>query len=180
VKEAKKRGIPNISNTVDALAAMATPEAAKLFEKYGVLSEKEVHSRYEIYLEKYAKDINIEAQASIAMVKNQYLPAVIGYTGELAQTVASLKSVSAPVSVQKELLTKISSTLDSAANKLADLETTLKKAQGIHEAKARAIAYRDKVVPAVNELRTDIDTLEQLLPSSAWPVPSYAEMLFKL
>jgi glutamine synthetase len=180
VKEAKKRGIPNISNTVDALAAMATPEAAKLFEKYGVLSGSEIHSRYEIYLEKYAKDINIEAQASVAMVKNLFIPVVVKYTGELASVITSLKSASAPVSVQKDLLTKISILLDTASNKLQDLDGVLKKAQGTHEAKARAIAYRDKVVPAMNDLRVDIDTLETLLPSSQWPVPSYADMLFKL
>ena len=180
VKEAKKRGLPNITNTVDALAAMATPEAAKLFEKYGVLSGSEIHSRYEIYLEKYAKEINIEAQTSVAMVKNLFIPAVVKYTGELASVVASLKSASAPVSVQKDLLTKISVLLDTASNKLQDLEGALKKAQGVHEAKARGIAYRDKVVPAMNDLRIDIDTLETLLPSGEWPVPSYADMLFKL
>ncbi len=180
VKEAKRRGIPNIANTVDALAAMATPEAEKLFEKYGVLNAKELHSRYEIYLEKYAKDINIEAQASVQMVKNQYLPAVIAYTGELAQTMAALKSVSGPVSVQKDLLTRISGLLDSASNKLTDLEGAIKKAQSTHEAKLKAVSYRDKVVPAMNELRSDIDQLEQILPSTQWPVPSYADMLFKL
>ena len=180
VKEAKKRGLPNIRNTVDALAAMATDEAAKLFSKYKVLSKQEIHSRYEIYLEKYAKDINIEAQCSINMTRRLFIPAVIGFTRELAQTVNSLKSISASVSVQKELLTRTSVLLDSAANKVADLEAVTKKAQGIHEAKARAVAYRDKVVPAMNDLRQDIDTLETLLPSNEWPVPTYAEMLFKL
>ncbi|HTL71551.1 MAG TPA: glutamine synthetase III [Candidatus Eisenbacteria bacterium] len=179
VKEAKKRGIPNIRSCVDALAAMATPEAEKLFEKYGVLTGKELHSRYEIYLEKYAKDINIEAQASVAMTKNQYIPAVVRYTGELASVISSLKAASAPVSVQKDLLTRISVLLDTASNKLADLEAALKKAQATHEAKARATAYRDKVVPAMQDLRADIDTLETLLPSCQWPVPSYADMLFK-
>src|SRR5205823_5404489 len=80
VKEAKKRGLPNIRSTVEALKYMATPEAAKLFEKYKVLTKGELHSRYEIYLEQYAKHINIEALASIDMVKKQYIPAVIGYT----------------------------------------------------------------------------------------------------
>ncbi len=179
VKEAKRRGLPNIRSTVDALAAMATPEAEKLFEKYGVLSAKELHSRYEIYLEQYAKHINIEAQASIDMVKKLFIPVVIRYTSELAQAVSRLKAVSAPVSVQKALLTKISVTLDSASNKLAGLEETLKKAQGVHEAQARAKAYRDKVVGVMNDLRLDIDALEAMIPTSLWPVPSYAEMLFK-
>ena len=98
----------------------------------------------------------------------------------MAETIAKLKSVSAPVSVQKELLTKISALLDSASNKLADLEDAVKKAQGTHEAVVRAKAYRDKVVPAMNDLRSDIDALEGLVPAFLWPVPSYADMLFKL
>jgi len=179
IKEAKKRGLPNIRNMVDALVAMANEDATRLFSKYKVLSKEELHSRYEIYLEKYAKDINIEAQASIQMVRRQYLPTVIAFTKELAQTVGSLKSISAPASVQKQLLTRVSELLDTASNKVADLETVTKKAQGVHEAKARAVAYRDKVVPAMNELRQDIDTLETILPSSVWPVPTYADMLFK-
>jgi glutamine synthetase len=179
VKEAKKRGLPNIKNMVDALAAMANESAAKLFSKYKVLSETELHSRYEVYLEQYAKNINIEAQASIDMVRKQYIPAVIKFTGELARAVESLKSISAPVSVQKELLTKVSVLLDSANGKVADLEAVTKKAQGIHEAKQKATSYRDKVVPAMNDLRKDIDALEGLLPKESWPVPTYADMLFK-
>ena len=180
IKEAKKRGLPNIRSTVEALAAMATPEAEKLFSKYKVLSKGELHSRYEIYLEKYAKDINIEAQASIDMVRKQYRPAVIQYTSQLAKTVANLKSASAPATVQKAILGKVSTLLESATKKLTELEAVTAKAQSTHEAKARAIAYRDKVVPAMNHLRADIDTLEGLLPSDLWPVPSYVDMLFKL
>ena len=180
VKEAKKRGLPNIRSTVEALAAMATPGAEKLFEKYKVLAKEELHSRYEVYLEKYAKDINIEALASIDMVKKLYIPAVIRYTSELAEAIANLKAVSASVTIQKGLLTKISALLDSASGKLCDLEEAVKKAQSTHEAEARGKAYRDKVVPAMNALRSDIDTLESLLPASLWPVPSYADKLFKL
>jgi len=179
VKEAKKRGLPNIKNMVDALAAMANEDAVRLFSKYKVLGKSEIHSRYEIYLEKYAKDINIEAQSSIQMVRRQYIPAIIGFTKELAQTIGSLKAISSPVSVQKELLTKVSELLDSASNKVADLETATEKAGGVHEAKARAIAFRDKVVPTMNSLREDIDSLETILPANVWPVPTYAEMLFK-
>ncbi|MCG3175820.1 MAG: Glutamine synthetase [Candidatus Omnitrophica bacterium] len=180
VKEAKKRGIPNIRSTVDALAEMASHEAVKLFEKYKVLSEKELHSRYDIYLEQYAKHINIEAQAAIQMVKTQYLPSVIRYTGDLAGAIANLKSVSAPVSVQKELLTQISVLLDSAKNKLGDLEEALRKAQAVSDVRAKAVAYRDKVFTAQAALRADIDQLETIVPGSYWPVPTYAEMLFKL
>ncbi|PIU40082.1 MAG: glutamine synthetase type III [Candidatus Omnitrophica bacterium CG07_land_8_20_14_0_80_50_8] len=180
LKEAKKRDLPNIRSTVEALAAMATPAAEKLFEKYKVLTKEELQSRYEVYLEKYAKDINIEARASVDMVKKLYLPAVIQYTSELASAIARLRSVGAPSSVQKALLGKISSLLDSASNKLDALEALAQKAQNIREACPGAKAFRDKVVPAMNGLRSDIDALESLLPASLWPVPSYADMLFKL
>ena len=180
VKEAKKRGLPNISSTVEALGKMATPEAEKLFEKYHVLGAKELHARYEIYLEQYAKNINIEARASISMVRKQYIPAVIEYTGDLGKTVMRLKGSGAPSKVQKELLMKISALLESADKHLAALEDTLKKAQAIHDAEKRGEAFRDKVVVAMNALRSDIDTLEYLMPAELWPVPSYAEMLFRL
>lgn len=180
VKEAKKRGLPNIASTVDALATMATKEAEKLFDKYAVLNPRELHSRYEVYLEKYAKDINIEAQASIQMVRKLYIPAVVKFTGQLATTISALKSASGPATVQKEILSEVSSLLASASKKVAALEDTLAKAQSVHEAKKRAEGYRDKVVPAMNTLRVEIDALERITPTELWPVPSYAEMLFKL
>ncbi len=180
VKEAKKRGLPNIRSSVEAYAAMANKSAVKLFEKYKVLTEGELHSRYEIYLEQYAKHINIEALTSIDMVKRFYIPAVIQYTAELAETVSKVKATGAGASVQKELLVNISGLLESANKKLGKLEAETKKAQGIGEALHRAEAYRDRVFAAQTDLRQDIDALEQIVPANAWPVPNYADMLFKL
>lgn len=180
VKEAKKRGLPNISSTVEALEVMTKPATAALFGKYKVLSESELHSRYEVYLEKYAKDINIEAKASIEMVRRQFIPAVIQYTGELAQVVASLKSAGGNSATQKAILGNVTSLLTSATKKVEALEAALAKAQGIGEAHSKAASFRDKVVPAANSLRADIDALEGIVPSSHWPVPSYADMLFKV
>ncbi|MBI4432375.1 MAG: glutamine synthetase III [Candidatus Omnitrophica bacterium] len=180
IKEAKKRGLPNIRSMVEALEVMAKPETAKLFEKYKVLTKGELHSRYEVYLEKYSKDINIEARASVEMVRRLYIPTVIRYTGELAQVISGLRAAGASSTVQKAILGDISALLDSAVKKLSVLEAALKKAQGISEAHSKAASFRDKVVPAANDLRKDIDALETLVPTSLWPVPSYADMLFKL
>ena len=180
VKEAKKRGIPNIKSTIDALAAMNTPEAVKLFEKYKVLTKGELHSRYEVYLEIYIKHINIEAQASIAMAKTQYFPAIARFTGCLAQTIASLKAAGQSASVQKEHLKKVQGLFESAVEKLGALEGALKKAQGISETHTKAEAYRDKVFTAQAALRADIDALETITPKDMWPVPSYADILFGL
>ena len=180
IKEAKKRGLPNIRSTVEAIKSMGTPEAVKLFDKYKVLNKEELHSRYEIYLEQYAKQINIEALAAIDMVKKLYIPAVLCFTGQLAQMINRLKTAGGSVAVQKELLAKVSALLESANKKVAVLEGATKKAQGISEALERAEAYRDKVFVAAADLRMDIDALECIVPASLWPVPSYAEMLFKL
>jgi glutamine synthetase len=179
VKEAKKRGIPNISSTVEALGAMANKSAEALFAKYKVLSHEELHSRYEIYLEQYAKRVNIEAQASIDMVRRLYRPAAIAYSSELGEAIANVKAGGATPTSQKALLAEVNTLLGSVDKKLAALEKVTKKAQGIGEAKHRAEAYRDDVVPAMGALRQDIDVLETLLPACHWPVPTYAEMLFK-
>ena len=180
LKEAKKRGLPNIKSTVDALAAMANDSAIKLFEKYRVLTKEELHSRYEIYLEQYAKVINIEALTAINMTRKLFQPAVMKYASDLAQNIAQLKAVAQKTPVQKEILSEISELLESAHDQLGTLEAALKKAQGIHHAKERAEAFRDKVTIAMRNLREDIDALEMLVPAELWPVPSYADMLFKL
>lgn len=180
VAEARKRGLPNIPSGIEALASMATPEAVKLFEKYKVLSKGELHARYEIYLEGYVKHVNIEARAAVQMVKRQYLPAVIEFTRGLARTVSELKSIGAPAPVQKELLGKVSKLLGSANEKLAALEEAIEKAHAVKDLARRAEAFRDEVFVAANDLRKDIDALEGLTPANLWPVPTYAEMLFKL
>ena len=179
VAEAKKRGIPNITSTVAALKAMVSQSAVHLFEKYKVLTEGELHSRYEIYLEQYAKHINIEAQASIHMVKRLFIPVFIQYTGHLANTIRELKSAAGNTTVQKAELAKVSAGLASTTKKLAVLESALKKARAIGPIEKKAEAYRDVVVKTMNDLRSDVDDLETILPADLWPVPTYAEMLFK-
>ncbi|HNC73987.1 MAG TPA: glutamine synthetase III [Elusimicrobiota bacterium] len=180
VKEAAKRGLPNIKSSIEAFAAMATDSAVKLFEKYKVLSGRELHSRYEIYVEQYAKHINIEARCAIQMVKNQYLPAVIAYTGELAQTVNALKTAGADTKVQAALLKDVNELLASATDKLGALEEATAMANNIDNVVKKAEAFRDNVFTAQADLRKDIDALETLLPADLWPVPTYAEMLFNL
>jgi glutamine synthetase len=180
VTEAKKRGLANVKSWIESLASMNTPEAHALFEKYGVLSARELESRYEIYVETYVKHINIEAKTAIQMVKNLYIPTVIEYTGELADTINSLKTAGASTSVQSELLNKISTLLESATKKVATLESATHAAHEISSTIKRAEAFRDKVFSAQTTLREDIDALETMVPTRLWPVPSYADMLFDL
>ena len=180
VTEAEKRGLPNVRNSVDALKAFVTDKAFKLFEKYGVLSHKDLHSRYDIYVETYAKQINIEALTAIDMAKKQFIPAVIEYATFLADSIGSFQSVPVPSAVQEDLLKKLAASLTSAYKNLGKLEAAVAKAQGIADAVKNAEAYRDKVVTSMQALRADIDALETIVPKDMWPVPSYADLLFKL
>ncbi len=177
LNEAEKRGLPNSKNTVDALKAFNTPKAKELFSKYEILTKEELHSRYEIYLEQYSKRINIEAQASIQMVRKQYIPSVIRFITELG---ASINAAGQYSSVQKELLEQASNLLQSANKKVQNLENETLKAKDVKSAEKQAIAYRDNICPLLSSLRSDIDELETIAPSDLWPVPSYNELLFKL
>lgn len=177
VAEAEKRGLPNVRNTVDALKAFISKKAIKLFEKYGVLSKEELHSRYDIYLEQYAKHINIEAQTAMQMVKRQYLPAGIRFMTELGRAVQVAGNLG---SVQKDLLKQVDALLKSASKNVKALEKETEKAQAKESPEKQSAAFRDKVVPALGALRADIDALEACAPRDLWPVPTYSDLLFKL
>ena len=175
--EAEKRGLPNTKNAVDALKSFITPKAIKLFEKYKVLSKEELHSRYDIYVEQYAKHINIEGQCALQMVKRQFIPAVIRFTTDLGTSIAA---VGTGATVQKALLAEVSTLLESTAKKTKKLEQEINKAQKIAAIDKQAAAYRDKVFTTMQSLRLDIDALEGIMPDDLWPVPTYSELLFKL
>jgi glutamine synthetase len=177
VAEAKKRGLANVRNTVDALKAFITPKAIKLFEKYKVLSKEELRSRYDIYTEQYAKHINIEAQTSMQMVRRQFIPAAVRFATELG---TSVKAVGNSASVQKELLDEVSGLLASASKNMKKLAAETVKAHAITDVAKHAAAFRDKVVPSLAALRSDIDALETITAKDLWPVPVYSDLLFKL
>jgi glutamine synthetase len=179
-KEAERRGLPNISSTVEALRTFTDKKSVNLFKKYKVLSKSELHARYEIYLEQYVKQINIEANASLDMVRSLYIPAVIPFVKELAETIEKLEAVNVSADVQRKLLKQVSGLLESAYHNNEKLAIEQKKAHGITENFKRAEAFRDAVLATMNDLRKDIDALETIVPRKLWPVPTYADLLFKL
>ncbi len=180
VQEAQKRGLPNITSTADALEAIAGAKAIKLFSAYKVLAPKEVRSRHEIYVEQYCKQINIEARTALDMVRTQYIPAVIGCISDLAASVCVVQDAGGSASVQKELLDRATALLESAHAKIGCLDQAVKQARTISALRKQAVFYRDVVLAAMRDLRADIDELEMIVPRAQWPVPTYADMLFKL
>ncbi len=175
-KEAGKRKLLNLKNTVDALPQLVTKEAIKLFETYKILNERELHARYEIMVETYNKTVNVEGQLMVLMANRYILPAAFDYQKAVAQSVAAVKSAGAKsVEGKKTLaaLTKLIDTFKQRADKLA-------KALD-HEgpsAEKHAKHYRDAVIPAMVALREAGDQLELMLPHESWPLATYREMLF--
>ena len=181
VAEAERRGLPNIRSTVDAIPAWISEKAVAVFTKHGVLNEAELHSRYEILLEQYNKTINIEAQTMLYMTKRQIVPAGLKMLQNLANNISTVKAVAdVPVSAQERLLKQISQVMVTLDERLQTLEAKTKEAANIDDVFEKGLYYRDEVFTAMNSLREAVDQLEELVDKEYWPLPTYAEMLFKL
>ena len=180
-KEAKRRGLPILPSMVDAIPALTTEKAVKLFESFDVFSRAELESRAEIKYEIYSKAINIEAKTMIDMATKQIIPAVIKYTTVLAQSINAVKSAcGADISAQTEILTEVSDLLADAQNALDKLKDVTEKASAMDEGREQAVYYRDTVKTAMDELRAPVDKLEMLVDKSMWPMPSYGDLMFEV
>lgn len=180
VVEAERRGLPNIKSMVEAIPALIADKSIKLFEKHNVLNHAELHSRYEIHLEAYSKQINIEALTMVDMAKRQILPAALKYSKVVAEAVTAVKAVpSCNVSAQEALLKELTAAINAFYGSLNELEKTLVNVPS-DDAYAVAKYYRDIVFAAMNKLRADSDKLEVLVDSSIWPIPTYADILFSV
>jgi len=163
-QEALKRGLPCASNTLEAIQAFIDPSVVALFEKYKVLSEKELQSRYAIAKETYKNTILIEARCALVIVKTMILPAGISYAADLANALKSLSDV------KNTGLTKMvnftASLVDSLAESIEHLEETVKSNNPL------------MIIEQMKELRHYADQLEKVVPDNQWPLPSYADMFF--
>lgn len=182
VEEAGKRGLPNIRSMVEAIPALTTRKAVKLFEEFGVFTRAELESRSEVEYDSYSKAVNIEARTMYDMAGKSIIPAVIKYTTALAESISAVKSAcpEADVSAQTELLTETSLLLRetrSALLKLADLTGKAALARG---GKDRAFAYYSQVAPAMTALRVPVDKLEMIVDKELWPMPSYGDLMFEV
>jgi glutamine synthetase len=175
-KEAGKRGLLNLRNSVDAYPEAVKPDVIQAFEKYGVLNDRELHARHEVALEQYNKTINIEAQLMVLMANRYILPAAYKHQEQLANTVAAVKAAGASAKETKRALDEICKLTDAGKQRVDALEKLLE-----HEgtgAEKHAKYFRDKVIPAMNALRETGDALESIVPQTVWPLPTYREMLF--
>jgi len=173
-KEAERRGLPNLRTTVDALPALLDEEVAAMFERHKVLSRRELHSRYEIYLEQYCKTVMLEANLMLKLGRTQIFPAAIRYQSELATTCANLKAVG--YTFDTNTLDKMTALVKELQDSLAELEELMRHEASSKEEEAKHICT--KLLPKMVEIRKVADTLESMVADDLWPLPTYQEMLF--
>ncbi len=180
VKEAERRGLPNIRSMVEAIPAMTTEKAVSLFERFRVFTKSELESRAEIQYETYAKAINIEARTMIDMASKQFIPAFIKYTKTLADTVNAVKAAGADASVQLDCLNKVTELMGETKTALDALIKVTDEAAAKEEGAVQANFYHSDVFPAMEALRAPVDKLEMIVDKEAWPMPSYGDLIFEV
>ncbi len=180
VAEAERRGLPNIKSMVESIPTITTDKAVALFERFSVFTKAELESRAEIEYEAYAKAINIEARTMIDMASKQFIPAVMKYTKQLADTVIAVKEAGADTEVQAEALTEVSVLLKETKEALATLKKVTEEAAEKEEGEVQATYYHSEVVPAMEALRVPVDKLEMIVDKEAWPMPSYGDLIFEV
>ncbi len=180
VKEAEKRGLPNLKTMIDAASTLTSDKAVALFEKFGIYTKPELQSREEIIYETYAKTINIEALTMIEMSGKQIIPACVRYVKMLADTAVAVGNAGADSSVQLTLLKEANEKLAKAQSALEQLVAAEKKAGEIENVKEKAFFYKDHVIVAMEALRVPCDELEMIVDKEMWPIPTYGELMFEV
>jgi len=176
-KEAERRGLPNLKNTVECLPVITRKDSIDLFTKYKVYTERELQSRLTILSENYVKTVNIEGQLTSGMARTQILPACLRYQSEVAQAVNATKAAGVENGAQVELLKSLTKSISDLQAATSALDKALAH-HGDGDAYAHAKYMRDNVLPAMNAVRTLGDKLETMVADDYWPLPTYREMLF--
>ncbi len=182
VAEAEKRGLLNLRSLPEALPYYISDKNIKLFTKHKIYTPVEIHSRYEIQLENYAKIINIEALTALDMAKKDIVPAVSAYIRELAETANLIKSVDSEICTcaETELLKKLANLLACFMKKIDALDKAVVGAKDIEGVAETAMYYKESVLAAMQELRAVADEMESNMSAKLWPYPSYGKMLFSV
>ena len=179
-REAERRGLANHPTTADALPCFVEPKSIALFEEFGVLTETEVRSRYEVKLEKYNKLLNIEARTMKRMVRRAYLPAINSYAAEVAGHINAIRSACAGADTdqQEELLRRLLLGIKEIDTQLRALGKLHHETLEIESEQEKANTYAHEVIPVMDRLRAAVDGLEVLVDRDHWPVPTYNDILF--
>ncbi|MDD2714950.1 MAG: glutamine synthetase III [Candidatus Wallbacteria bacterium] len=173
-KEAKRRGLPNLKSTPEAMKAYQKPEFQKMFIGYGVFSHSELDARYHVEIEKYCKTVHIEGQTAMDIAKTKILPAALRYQGQLAGCIM----IASKSQVQEKLLSDLAEKINELIAVMGDLEKRLDRGVSEEDLDKKAEIYCRMVMPGLDALRKTVDELETVIDDELWPLPKYYEMLF--
>ena len=175
-KEAERRGLPHFRESVDAFPVLKSKKVIELFKKYGVLTRAEVESRYHIAVEKYVKQLVIEAETMVSIARTQIIPAAIRHQRLLAEAVTATEGAGVDCDDTVAELTSLVGTIADVRSGCDALEQTF--AFHDDDPMKHALHIRAKVRPAMAALRTAVDALEPRIAADLWPLPTYRELLF--
>lgn len=178
-EEAKRRGLPNRKNTVEAMECLKAEKNIQMFKRLGIYSEIELQARYEILLENYNKTIQVEALTALKMARNEIYPAALSYLNQLTQTSLHMKELNIGCDYVIDDVKNLSSLLSQMKNQMMILEKHIERAQHI-QADILDIAkiWRDDVLTTMNTLREIVDSIENSVDEKYWPMPTYMDLLF--
>jgi glutamine synthetase len=174
--EAARRGLPNLKTSAEALPEIKAPAVAKLFEKFAVLSERELDSRYEVYTEQYLASVNVESNLVIEMVDTMIFPAAVRYQSELAASLANLKTIG--IETDHKTIEKVTALIKRLQDGSEQLKALKDKESSMAGVEKHCVFVKDKILPKMLEVRGYVDELESLVADDLWPLPTYQEMLF--
>ena len=180
VAEAEKRGLLNLHSTADALPYYISDANVSIFEKHGVLTKTEVYSRYEILLENYYKQINIEALTMLDTIHKDILPAVLSYTSDLSAEAVNKKALGIGYELEETLLKKLSGLATELYKETEALQADVDKAVGFADVQEEANYYRNVVFAQMEKTRAVADELELSVGKKYWPFPTYGDLLFSV
>lgn len=180
VKEAEKRGLPNLRSSVEAWPYFASDESVRIFTKHKIFTKEEIHARLDIVLEKYSKQINIEAACAHEIATREILPACTEYAVELASQIAVLEEAGMKAGSLKKKLADITALVEEASALADELEKARLAAHTAGGCLKEAEYYRDQVFSKAEALRVPVDMLEKLMPKDYWPMPTYEDLLFRM
>jgi glutamine synthetase len=174
--EAGRRGLPNLRDSVEAFHVLKAKKNVDLFKRYGVLGKAEYESRIHIAIEKYVKQLTIEAETMVSMARGQILPAALEHQRRIAEAVAATKAAGFDAGETGAALRSFVTLVDQFRERTAEVERLAAHHEDDPSRHAAQISKHLK--PAMAKLRESGDAIESQVAADVWPLPTYRDLLF--
>jgi len=173
LEEAKRRGLPVLNATPEAVDCLVEDKSFKLFETFGIFSKTDLISRHEIKMENYCKIISIEASTMIEIAKREILPSSMDYASTIYSSILMKKDIGLDISTETLIAQNLSDNIKNLNDCIIELEKVSANTENAYD-------FKDKVIPVMNKLRKYADSLECIVSKDYWPMPTYSDMLYSV